>query len=125
LVLMGYGHWLPNDPRGSGSDTIRNQLLQDLGDIHHGRKRVQPPRQELKDFHRQAKPRLEQNVLWFDDSLRETIAKSFASIAMNIGYTIWACAILRNHAHLVVQRHKHRHDVMWRTFADSAAQSLR
>lgn len=39
LVLMGYGHWLPNDIRGSGSDEIRNELLAVLGEIHHGRKR--------------------------------------------------------------------------------------
>jgi hypothetical protein len=125
LVLMGYAHWLPNEIRGSGSSEIRNQLLKDLGEIHHGRKRVQPPRNELKAFHRDAEPLLEQEVLWFDEQMREAIALSFAKTALNFGYIIWACAILRNHAHLVVQRHKHRHDIMWRTFAEGAAQSLR
>lgn len=23
LILHGYGHWFPNDPRGSGSDEVR------------------------------------------------------------------------------------------------------
>src|ERR1700683_324430 len=67
LVLMGYGHWLPNDIRGSGSDEIRKALLQALGEIHPGRKQQQPPRSELKTFHSQAKPLLEQEALWFDD----------------------------------------------------------
>jgi hypothetical protein len=44
LVLTGYGHWLPNDPRGSGSEEIRKLGLEMLGPIHFGSKRVQPPR---------------------------------------------------------------------------------
>ena len=125
LVLMGYAHWLPNDVRGSGSDEIRNQLLVELGDIHAGRKKVQPSRAELRDFHQQAEPRLEQEVLWFDGGMREMIANSFAATAQRVGYQIYACAVLRNHAHLVVPRHQHRHEVMWRTFAESAAVALR
>ena len=125
LVLMGYGHWLPNDIRGSGSDSIRNEILQQLGDIHHGRKWIQPAREELKSFHQKAKPLLEQDVVWFDDAMRSIVANSFALSAQQFGYTIYACAVLRNHAHLVVQRHKHAHDVMWRTFAEGSRQSLR
>lgn len=26
LILHGYGHWLPNDPRGSGSREIRQRI---------------------------------------------------------------------------------------------------
>jgi len=125
LVLMGYGHWLPNDVRGSRSCEIRRELLRELGEIHLGRKRVQPSRGELMDFHRDAGPRLEQEVLWFNEAMRLAIAESFAATAVQFGYVIWAVAILRNHAHLVVRRHKHRHDVMWRTFAEGARQSLR
>ena len=125
LVLMGYGHWLPNDIRGSGSDEIRKELLAILGDIHLGRKRQQPTRVELKAFHAQAAPLLEQDVLWFGERAREQIAESFALASRNFGYVIWACAVLRNHAHLVVQRHKHKYEVMWRTFAEGARQSLR
>lgn len=66
LVLMGYGHWFPNDIRGSGSDEIRKELIRELGEIHHGRKRIQPSKPELRAFHRLAEPLLEQPVLWFD-----------------------------------------------------------
>jgi hypothetical protein len=125
LVLMGYGHWLPNDIRGSGSDDIRNEILSELGEIHHGRKRVQPARNDLRAFHRGAEQLMEEEVIWFDEKRRELIARSFAHSAQNFGYAVWACAVLRNHAHLIVKRHKHRHDVIWRTFAEGAAQSLR
>jgi hypothetical protein len=125
LVLMGYGHWLPNDLRGSGSDEVRKELIAALGEIHPGRKRHQPTRPELKAFHSQAQPLLEQEVIWFDEPLRKVIADSFARTAAQFGYRVYACAILRNHAHLVVQRHKHSHEVIWRTFAEGSRESLR
>jgi hypothetical protein len=124
LVLMGYGHWYPNDIRGSGSDEIRKELLEQLGEIHPGRKAIQPSRSELRAFHRAGEPLLEQPVLWFDENDRAAIARGFELASKELGYTIFACAVLRNHAHLVVKRHKHQHDVMWRTFAEYARQSL-
>ena len=42
LIWTVYGTWLPNDPRGSGSRAIACDVLRDLGDVHYGRKRVQP-----------------------------------------------------------------------------------
>src|SRR4051812_47628804 len=66
LILMGYGHWLPNDPRGSGSEEIRQEKLDDLGSIHHGRKKPQPSRDELKAFYKEAEPLLEFPRLWYD-----------------------------------------------------------
>jgi REP element-mobilizing transposase RayT len=125
LVLMGYGHWPPNDLRGSGSDEIRNEILREFGEIHPGRKRVQPSREELRQFHAGVEPVLQHDVLWFDEIRRAAIAEAFARCAADLGYMIWACAILRNHAHLVIQRHKHRHDVIWRSLAEYSAQALR
>jgi hypothetical protein len=46
IILTGYGHWLPNDPRGSLSKELRAEQLGDLGEIHYGRKPVQPPKPE-------------------------------------------------------------------------------
>ena len=70
LVFTGCAHWLSNDPRGSGSTETRKDELRELGDIHHGRKRLQPPRDELKNFHRAAEDRLQHEGLprqnwWF------------------------------------------------------------
>src|ERR1700677_4983613 len=98
LVLMGYGHWLPNEIRGSGSCEIRKELLRELGESHLGRQRGQPSLNELKAFHWQAGPLLEQEVLWCDEGMRAAIAESFAATARAFGYVVWACAVLRNHA---------------------------
>src|SRR5436309_3208529 len=47
LIWTAYGWWLPNDPRGSSSHEIRVERVADLGELHQGRKRVQPPSAEI------------------------------------------------------------------------------
>jgi REP element-mobilizing transposase RayT len=126
LVMMGYGHWLPNDPRGSGSSEMRKTDLEDLGDIHLGRKRDQPTRDELREFFREAEPLLDHQLVWFREEQRQSIACAFAKVTKERGYTVWACAILKNHAHLVVRTHKNdRSEEMWHAFAGAAEQALR
>jgi REP element-mobilizing transposase RayT len=106
LVLMGYGHWMPNDPRGSGSAEIRQLGLERLGPIHFGRKRVQPGRAELKAFHREAEQILQHDVVWFDEEKRNVIGEAIARVVREMGYTVWAAAVLTNHWHLVVRTHR-------------------
>jgi REP element-mobilizing transposase RayT len=125
LVISGYGHWLPNDPRGSGSTGFREDGLDELGPIHTGRKRVQPPRDELREFYRKAEPLLQHKTLWFDGAKRQAVADGFAQIVRDLGYTVWACAVCRNHAHLVVRRHRDSLEVIWDRFASGAAKLLK
>ena len=65
LILSGYGTWLSNDPRGSGSTETRAIELRTLGPVHHGRKpaHLQPSRQELRAFYREAEPLLKYDTL--------------------------------------------------------------
>src|SRR5450759_416075 len=90
LVLTGYGHWLPNDPRGSGSTDLAQARLEAFGPIHQGRKPIGPPRAELRSFYRQAVPALEHEPIWLDAPLRETIGLAFANTARTRNYTVWA-----------------------------------
>jgi hypothetical protein len=55
-VFHGYGHWLSNDLRGSGSTELRQEKFADLGPVHTGRKaeHEQPAREELRAFYREA-----------------------------------------------------------------------
>ena len=91
LVLHGYGHWLPNDPRGSGSQEIRQEKLAELGPVHFGRKKVQPSRESLREFKQEATERLEFAPLWFDDANRQAIGDSIGRVVSSKGYTVWAC----------------------------------
>jgi hypothetical protein len=125
LVLTGYGHWLGNDPRGSGSTEIRKDELKQLGEIHEGRKRVQPPRAELKAFYRAAEPLLEHTVIWFDERMRAVIADATGRIARERGYTLWAFASLRNHAHALPRTHRDRAEEIWQNLANATRDALR
>jgi hypothetical protein len=125
LVLTGYGHWLANDLRGSGSTEIREEKFKPLGDIHFGRKHPQPPRDELKKFWRRAEPLLKHELVWFDERLRLTIVDSFRKLIASKGYVVWGCAVLQNHAHVCVRRHRDRPDVIWGAFADASRTALR
>ena len=106
IILTGYGHWLPNDPRGSLSRKIRQTKFQALGEIHYGRKKDQPSIQELQTFHAEAKKHLNHEVLWFNNAKRQAVGKALGQFIIRSGLTCYACAVLRNHAHMLIRRHK-------------------
>jgi hypothetical protein len=124
-VISGYGFWAVNDLRGSGSIEIRQEKFEELGPILPGRQSIQPTREELRAFHREVEERLDHPLFWFDERARIVIAQAFARVAKECNYTIWACAILRNHAHLLTRVHKDDHLTQWGAFADGAREALR
>jgi hypothetical protein len=124
LVMHGYGHWLANDPRGSGSRELREDKFADLGPVHIGRKRVQPPKEDLRDFYREAETRLEYETLWFKEPARTVIACALEQICKQRNYTAWACAVLPNHAHVLLRIHREKGDLMWEHAAVAARDAL-
>lgn len=127
LILMLYGHWLPTDPRGSGSEDFYDDKFAPLGDIHQGRKpeRLQPARDELRHFHQEAEPLLNFSIVWMDQIKRRVVAESIRETIRERGYTCWACAVLRNHAHLVIRIHRDDGRTMWEHFANGIRERLR
>jgi REP element-mobilizing transposase RayT len=126
LIWTLYGHWLPNDLRGSGSSEFYDEKFAPLGPIHQGRKprHLQPDRNELRAFHKQAEPLLNFPRFWIDDAKRQAIGDSFAKVVATKNYTVWACAILKNHAHMVIRVHRDDALTMWKAFADVARKTL-
>ncbi len=124
VILMGYGHWLPNDPRGSGSKDVRNEALEDLGEVHRGRKREQPSREELRQFYREAAPRLSHELLWFDAAKRQALGDACEKLVRMRPYTVWACAVMTNHIHLCVRRHRNSDEQIWDDFASATHEAL-
>src|SRR5260221_10389422 len=107
LVWTAYGWWLPNDPRGSGSDFVASDILAELGELHHGRKTIQPPGREVREFYARAAERLLFPLLTFDEPARVEIAAAFASAIAVERYTCYACAIMPDHVHILIRKHKH------------------
>ncbi len=106
LIWTVYGTWLPNDPRGSGSKSIATDILADLGELHLGRKRVQPPRQEIRDFYDRATLLLDHDVLHLDRAAIASAACGLADAIAEHHYTCYACAVMPDHIHMVVRKHK-------------------
>lgn len=107
-----YGWWLPNDPRGSTSSVIRNDLIADLGQLHHGRKAVQPAGRDIREFYTQARARLQHPLLAWSPSQFAAVA---AALGMAIGAcdnTCYACAIMPDHVHVVIRKHRDLAEVM-------------
>jgi hypothetical protein len=106
LMWTLYGWWLPNDPRGSTSRTIRSDLIAELGALHAGRKAVQPAGHELRAFYQQAAQTLTHPLLSFAPAEFAIVAEAIGYAISECGYTCYACAIMPDHVHLVVRKHR-------------------
>ncbi len=106
LVWTGYGHWLPNDPKGSGSDEVRSEAIAELGEAHLGRRRVQPNPQIVRESYNDAAPRLKHPLLKFNDEQMNAVGSAFARVIEQHQYTCYACAILPDRTHLIVRKHR-------------------
>ena len=107
LILPAYGFWLPNDPRGSWSEAVRKWEL-----VRFGSARKTIERRSLDSLSERelasreaAKRVLRYPPVHFSGTQSQAIAAGFAQRAARSNYTLWACAILPEHTHLVVARH--------------------
>ena len=74
----------------------------DLGELHYGRKKVQPAGWELRQFHNAAALVLHHALLKFQETEIETIARSFAAVIHERTYTCYGCASMPDHIHLLI-----------------------
>ncbi len=112
LIWSVYGSWLPNDPRGSGSDTVHNTVLAELGELHKGRKPIQPSGKAIREFYKQAAPLLQHPLLALDGEARRDVALAFEREIENQKYTCWACAVMPDHVHILIRKHRHEAEAM-------------
>ena len=125
LIWTLYGWWLPNDPRGSLSRVIRNDILGDLGTIHFGRKRLQPMSAEIREFYREAAKRLKHEALTFALDQLSIVAAAFAEVIESMRCTCYACAVMPDHVHMLIRKHKHTAEEMIANFQDHSRLRLR
>jgi REP element-mobilizing transposase RayT len=102
----------PNDPRGSTSRTIRNDLITELGELHFGRKSIQPAGRDIKSFYEQAQIVLKHPLLSFAPSEFEIVASAIGDTIKACKYTCYACAIMPDHVHLLIRKHRDRAEEM-------------
>jgi REP element-mobilizing transposase RayT len=108
LIISAYGFWLPNEPRGSWSDFVRKWELALHGEATKvNTRRSVASRPYDRQWKRDAESALSYPPVEFSGIQCREIGEGFASEVEKCGYTVWACAILPKHTHLVVARHKY------------------
>jgi len=125
LILTGYGHWLPNDPRGSMSHGTHTPRLARLAEAHFGRRNYQPSRAELREFYRKIEGLLAYPVLWFEDPHRQALMAAFGQVARREKLTCYACTVLSNHSHLLIRKHRLKGEKIAELLKDAGRTALR
>jgi REP element-mobilizing transposase RayT len=108
LIFSIYGFWPPNDPRGSGSTRVRAQHIYEAGGeatkVHTTRSVAARPHDA--QLRRAVKEALKYPPVVLTGLQAQAVGQGFALICRKIDLTIHACAILPDHVHVVVVRHR-------------------
>ena len=125
LILSAYGFWLPNDPRGSWSEIVHSQKLLVFGEatkVATHRSVARRPHDRAKRL--AAKKALNRPPVLFNGVQARAIARGFAVCAKKCDVPILACAVMPDHAHLVVPRSRHTIEVLGNLFKGEATKQL-
>jgi REP element-mobilizing transposase RayT len=112
LIWTAYGTWLPNDPRGSRSRRVATRKLVDLGEHRFGGKNELPSWNVVRQFRERASERLKYDIVMFDAPSIQTVADSFHDTIRRRRYTCYACAIMPDHVHIVIRKHRDSAEAM-------------
>lgn len=105
VIFTAYGFWLPNDPRGSWSDTIRAWELLRFGPATKTTARTSVAHTSHNQATRQAaKSALKYDPVYFNNVQIKAIASGFVSAITRSKFILHACSILPDHVHLVLAR---------------------
>jgi REP element-mobilizing transposase RayT len=124
LVWTAYGWWLPNDPRGSMSTFVCSDVIFEIGNLHHGRKKIQPASKVIRAFYEIASAKLKFPLLQFGTQDFPTIARAFSAVIEHERYTCYACAVMPDHIHLLIRKHKHLAEEMIANFQEESRREL-
>jgi REP element-mobilizing transposase RayT len=106
LIMTAYGFWLPNEPRGSWSETVRSFELIQFGPatkVDTTRSVAHKPYD--RNLKRKMAEALAHKPVEFSGVQARAIARGFADYVDRVGLIVPACAIMPRHVHAVVMRH--------------------
>jgi REP element-mobilizing transposase RayT len=105
-IIGMYGFWLPNDPRGSGSDYVANYELYRYGPATKTTSRrsvAAVPHDHAARL--AAKETLDWPAVKLTAKQRSLIVAGFAKACTQSAYALHACAVMPDHVHLVIGAH--------------------
>lgn len=108
LIFSTYGFWPPNDPRGSGSTRVKAQHIYEAGGgttkVHTTHSLAAKPH-DLR-IRRAISSALKYPPVKLSGLQAQAVGQGFAMFCRKFDLTIHACAILPDHVHVVVARHR-------------------
>jgi hypothetical protein len=106
-IFGTYGFWLPNDPRGSWSDYVGlYELYRQFGPATKTTSRQSVAHAAHDHAAREAaKQVLPRPPVVFTGVQARSVAVGFGQSFAKGGVTVWACAVLPDHVHVVFARH--------------------
>ncbi len=105
VIFGAYGFWLPNDPRGSWSDFVGSwELFRYSPATKTSERRSLAYRKHDHNLRLAAKKALSRPAVQFTGLQARAVGHGFADYVQRSGLSVWACAILPDHVHLVVGR---------------------
>ena len=126
IIFGTYGFWFPNDPRGSWSDFVRAWELLKYGDATKTEERRSVAAQSHNSALRAAAKRdLMYPPVIFTGKQAAAISYGFADVVLRTACVIYACAIMPDHVHLVIGRHRYSIQQVANFLKGGATTSLR
>jgi REP element-mobilizing transposase RayT len=124
IVFTTYGTWLPNDPRGSFSKQIYNQKIANIASIKYVKKSDIPNKGDLSEFWYKTSKIIHRQPYFIDEVSRQIIADSFAQTINGLKLITPACAIMKDHIHILVLRTEYKIDYIVNKLKGTATKNL-
>ena len=125
FIFSAYGFWLPNDPRGSWSEVVRQYELACFGPatkVTTTRSVAAAPHDHARRL--KAKQALKYPPVQFNGKQAQAIAKGFAVASHEANYRVLALAIMPDHVHLLLERHPRHIDQIASHLKAKATQAM-
>jgi REP element-mobilizing transposase RayT len=125
LIVCAYGFWLPNDPRGSWSDIVRNPNLREFGPatkVTTHRSLARAPHDRQKRL--AAKKALTYPPVIFTGEQARAIMRGVGIHVEKSNLTIWAAAVMPDHFHILVARHHYDIEIVANHMKGEATKKL-
>ena len=125
-IFGTYGFWLPNDPRGSWSEYVGlYELYRQFGPATKTTARHSVAHASHDHAAREAaKQILVRPPVVFTGLQARAVGHGFAESFRKGGVTVWACAILPDHVHVVFGRHRQESELIVNFMKGAATRAL-
>jgi REP element-mobilizing transposase RayT len=126
LTISCYGHWQPNDPRGSGSRFVGSKKLYAVG----GKATKVETRHSVAHaphdvcLRLRIKESLKYPPVLFSDQQIETVGNALGTLLEENRVSVFACTIVADHVHLLIGRTEIHVDELVLSLKETAVAAL-